>query len=573
MDQEPSSPDAKDVGKEQAPSTGGRGVTRLHGSELLDTLDVGMFMARDLSGFIRYWSAGCERFYGYRSAEAVGQVSHELLRTEFPTSLAEVEAILLSRGEWIGELLHTRRDGAQVVVTAHKVLRQDSTGRMIILEVLADITDVRRLEATLAAREKELRAMNETLEQRVLAEVKARELAQVQAARSDKLAALGQLAGGIAHDFNSLLQSISSAAELIGSHSEGLDVSRIRKLAHLIVESCFRGSAITGRLLGFAQQHPLRRELVEPVGMMSNIRDILSHSLGGGMVVTINYSPDLPMLVVDGSQLETVLVNLATNARDAMNGCGHVFLEASLRSRRELESLPDESEQAIYRASDRFADVFVCLEMTDTGCGMSPDVLRRVTEPFFTTKPTGKGTGLGLAIARSFAEQSGGAFVLRSKVDAGTTAQLWLPAAVATEQARGGPPAGAQAGYPPPSRVLLVDDDILLLDVVGEQLRRAGLNVELASNGRDGLLILGSEKIVDLLISDFMMLEMDGVSLIHQAQRLRPGLPAILLTGFIGGVADIAVEGAKSGRFQILHKPVKGDVLVDCVARALADVR
>lgn len=215
---------------------------------------------------------------------------------------------------------------------------------------------------------------------------------------------------------------------------------------------------------------------------------------------------------------------------------------------------------------------YVRLAVSDTGTGMTPEVLARVVEPFFTTKPAGKGTGLGLAMADGFAARSGGGLGIDSTPGQGTTVTLWLPVAT-------GPlPRQAVAGAPDPqagtggSRILVVDDDKLIRELLAEQLANAGHAVTVAEDGAAALAVLDTAVPIDLLLTDLSMPGVDGVALIHAAQRRRPGLPAILLTGFAANAADLT-PSAFNGGFSLLRKPVTERALADSIQMLLEERR
>ncbi len=255
-----------------------------------------------------------------------------------------------------------------------------------------------------------------TLEHRVTEEVAAREAAQAQAAQGERMQALGQLAGGIAHDFNNVLQTVSTAAHLLHKHSA--DPEAVERVARLLGNAGQHGTAITGRLLSFARRGGNGTGTPAPTPLahvLAELRDLLAATLGTRVRLTLALPDDLPPVLVDRGQLETVLINLAVNARDAMPLGGELRLAVAPA----VAPLPEGLATGHY----------LVLSVADTGIGMTPDQLARATEPFFTTKPAGRGTGLGLALARSFAEQSGGVLTIESAPGAGTTVRLWLRAA------------------------------------------------------------------------------------------------------------------------------------------------
>ena len=377
--------------------------------DLLATLDLGTVMARDFDGVIRFWSAGCARLYGWSPAEAIGQVSHVLLRAVYPVSLAEIEATLLTSGEWTGDLRHTKKDGTEIVVATRKVIRRDARGQPVsVMESLADVTALRRAE-------EELMRINAELEARVQTEVSAREQIQLRLAQAEKLTALGQLAGGIAHDFNNVIQAVTGAAGRIAHRPE--QTERVRRYAGMIQEASARGAAITGRLLAFSRRDELRPEAVEVVAMLTGLHEMLSRTLGTHVAMRLALPEQLPSAFVDRRQLETVLINLATNARDAIRDHGCVTLSAH------AEVIAEEIDALALAPGD-----YIRFSVRDDGAGMDEATMRRAREPFFTTKTQGKGTGLGLSMASGFAEQSGGALAIDSRLGLGTTVSLWLPA-------------------------------------------------------------------------------------------------------------------------------------------------
>jgi CheY-like chemotaxis protein len=303
---------------------------------------------------------------------------------------------------------------------------------------------------------------------------------------------------------------------------------------------------------------------VDPAALLEGMREVLGQTLGPGVTVRVEAPAGLPPLLADKGQLETVLINLATNARDAMPDGGELTFAAALET-----VAPTPAPNAALTAGP-----YVRLSVTDTGMGMPPDMLARVVEPFFTTKGEGKGTGLGLALAKGFAEQSGGALHIDSAPGRGTTVALWFPLApvvAASPRARRAiePPAAAQRRR---ARILLVDDEPIVRELTAEQLRGLGLTVLAVTSGPAALALLDSGEPVDLMISDLGMPGMDGLALIREARRRRNGLPAILLTGSLGA----APEQAAGDSVTVVRKPVTAAQLAERLATALdgaADAR
>lgn len=440
---------------------------------------------------------------------------------------------MLATGEpFVIEKRYVRSDEADVWVISHMSVTHDAEGRP--LHVIAAVQDISHRRATEAA----LHALNATLEQRVADALAERARAEDELRQSQRMEALGQLAGGVAHDFNNVLQAIAGGARLIQRRPE--DPDTVRRLAGLVVDAADRGASVTRRLLSFARRGALKPGPVEAGPLLNDMREMLARTLGGGIRIEAPISPDLPPLMADQGQLETVLVNLATNARDAMlgddglpgPGANAIILSAALDDGRDAGLAPGR---------------YVRLDVTDTGPGMDPATLAHAAEPFFTTKPRGRGTGLGLAVARGFAEQSGGAMMLRSVAGQGTTAQLWFPAA----------PAAASQRSQGRARITLVDDDAEIREVLADTLASRGCEVAAYPSATDALDRLGADA-PDVLISDLSMPVTDGLTLIRAAQRARPGLPAVLLTGHAGPELEAAVAKVDGGRVLLMQKPVRG---------------
>ena len=412
------------------------------------------------------------------------------------------------------------------------------------------------MAVALAEREAELRRLNTDLEQRVSQEVTAREAAQARAAQAERMQSLGQLAGGVAHDFNNVLQAVEGALLLIQRDSKGRE--RTSRLVQLALEATARGASVTRRLLAFGRRGDLRAAPIDTGALLAGLRELLAHTLGAGTQVSVVAEPGLPRVLADKGQLETALVNLATNARDAMPDGGALSLRAA------AETVPEEGPA---HPAGLAPNRYVRLTVVDTGTGMDAATLLHVGEPFFTTKKPGDGTGLGMAMVKGFAAQSGGGVRIESSPGQGTSVTLWLPMADA-EQVAAEPAAPAAPGPVRPAavtRLLLVDDERLVRDVLAEQLRDEGFTVLTASDAAEALAVLDAGDAVDLLVSDFSMPGMDGLALIRAAQHRRPCLPAVLLTGYSGEGVALAVGSSVTGRIALLRKPIRAEDLVDRV--------
>ncbi len=377
--------------------------------------------------------------------------------------------------------------------------------------------------------EARLRELNETLEARVVEGIAELTRAEEALRQSQKMETLGQLAGGIAHDFNNVLQAVSGGLSLIQKRSS--DADAVQKIARMALQASERGSAITGRLLSFARRGDLQARRIEAVPLLDGLREMLAPTLGVNVTIKLAVEPGSPALLADKAQLETVLVNLAVNARDAMPEGGVL----------KIGWKPE-----IVAAGDRHpaglgAGDYICIDLEDTGCGMDATTLERASEPFFTTKPVGQGTGLGLAMARGFAAQSGGAFRIASVPGKGTRITLWFPQAAAdvqsdSEKSTTQPTSGS------PIRALVVDDDLMVREILSQQLEGLGYLVIQASDGLDALNRIDKGDCPELLITDYSMPGMNGLLLIQEARRRQPNLPALLLTGFADAEVRLKLE-------------------------------
>ena len=446
-------------------------------------------------------------------------------------------------------------DGAQRVLACRAELRRDAAGRPArLIGVVRDVTEER-------AAAEALRRLNAGLEARVREEVAARQAAQARAAQAERVQALGQLAGGIAHDFNNVLQAVQGGAALIERRPN--DAAGVRRLARMMLEATGRGVTVTRRLLAFARRDELRAEPVEPAPLLTGLCEVLAHTLGAEIACRHEVAPGTPPLLADKGQLETVLVNLASNARDAMAGGGTLSLSAA--------EVLVEADAGL--AAGLAPGRYVRISVADTGKGMDTATLARLGEPFFTTKPKGKGTGLGISMAKGFAEQSGGALTVESMLGQGTAVSLWLPrASVSAGPDEDGSATGAMDDAPAPSarRVLLVDDEPIVREMVARELEARGYAVLPASGAEEALALLAKGEAVDVLVTDLSMPGMGGVALIEAAQERRPGLSAVLLTGYAGDGAALAVSGALSGTYSLLRKPVSGAQLAERIEALLA---
>jgi PAS domain S-box-containing protein len=359
--------------------------------------------------------------------------------------------------------------------------------------------------------------------------------------QAQKIESIGQLAGGIAHDFNNLLVVILGGLSLI---ERPCPPERRARILDGMRQSAERGASLSRQLLAFARRQPLKAEPVDLCKQLEAMRELLDRSLRGDVNVETAFAEDLWSVLVDPAELELVLLNLCVNARDAMADGGTIEISARNAPGMRHQQLDGD---------------FVLLSVKDSGCGMSPEVLARVFEPFYTTKEVGKGSGLGLPQVQGFAEQSNGAVIVESAIGEGTTVSLLLPrtdqipAAATTAIDLQEPSAPNPAGV-----VLLVEDDAEVASLVSEMIREIGYTVIRAGSADAALGALANGRTIDLLFSDIMMPgTMSGVDLAREAKRRRPDLPILLTSGY----AHAALRVATGEGFEVLNKPYDIDNL------------
>jgi PAS domain S-box-containing protein len=519
---------------------------------------VDLIYAKDIEGRFLFANPPVLAVYGKSAEEMIGRTDMEIHHDSAQaTALMENDRRIITTGrtEVVEETFDVANLGTRVFRSAKAPLRLEDGVTVGIVGVSSDITPLKSAEAA-------LRQLTADLEARVLKEVAAREAAQAQAAQAARLQALGQLAGGIAHDFNNVLQALSGALTLIAHRSADQDeVHRLARLASGVVE---RGASVTSRLLTFGRSGDLRAGLLDVSAVLASLRELMTYTLGTQIEVDIRLAPAVCSIFADKRQLETVLINLATNARDAMPHGGRLTISA------DAETLaPDSAPHRAGLAPGRY----VRLAVADTGSGMDPATLSRAREPFFTTKPFGTGTGLGLSMAQGFADQSGGALSIESTPGAGTTVTLWLPETNTGEAVQLDIEDISVSSTTPtvaPVRVLVVDDEEIIREVLARQLEEAGHSVLSAASGREALALLAAGEVVAALITDFSMPGMDGLAVIRAARDIHPTLPAVLLSGYAGDDALLAASGPITQSFSVLRKPVSGLQLLDRLHALLA---
>lgn len=498
-----------------------------------------------------------EWLYGKRLIEVVGQRAYNERREQIRAALAGESVVF--------EAYMPHQDGKPRQTLMHYLPRRDTEGQVQGFFILAqDVTE--RWQA-----EQALRELNETLESRVqerttalaevyerlLKEMASREQAQEALRQAQKMEAVGQLTGGIAHDFNNMLTGIIGGLDLIQRYNQTGRHAETQRFIDAAVTSANRAAALTHRLLAFARRQPLNLKRVDLNALVESMRDLMVRTLGSHILIDSQLQPDLWAANSDENQLESALLNLVINARDAMPDGGSLYIAtANVQLSRQSEV----GELAPGR--------YVTLSVIDSGCGMTPKVLAAVFEPFFTTKPIGQGTGLGLSMIYGFARQAGGHVQIRSEPGKGTEVTLYLPAhqALPTPAATSSPAEQPQQALQGET-VLVVEDDPAVRQLALDVLGMLGYRALEAAEANAAIEILESGERIDLLVSDVGLPGMNGRQLADIARQHRPGLGVLFMTGY---AEQAASSGFLEAGMDMISKPFQIDHLAARVRSMLA---
>ncbi len=490
----------------------------LHGSELQlrqlvsAVADCAIFMLGP-DGRVVSWNLGAARIKGYSSSEAIGRHFSEFYTPEDRALGLPEKAlgIAFREGKYESEGWRVRKDGtrfwASVLIDA---IHSSATGKVIgFAKITRDMT--------------ERRAIQEQLHQ------------------AQKMEAIGQLTGGVAHDFNNLLTVIIGNLDTIGRRLPPED-GRLHRAVEQATQGAKRAATLAQQLLAFARRQPLDPHPTDINALVNGMKDLLATTVGEQVIVNCVLARGLWAVNVDPHQLESALLNLAVNARDAMPAGGSTTIETanadvSADYAKQYETLPGPH---------------VILSVRDTGVGMEPNVLERAVEPFFTTKPIGAGTGLGLSQVFGFVKQSGGHLRLHSSPGEGTLAKIYLPRHTGALTARAGSPAApALAGGV--ETILVVEDDEAVRDFTTESLRELGFDVLEAADGQSALRMLAEHPEVELLFTDVGLPGMNGRELVEQVNQLRPDVPVLFTSGY--AQQAIVDQGRLTPGVRLLSKP------------------
>jgi PAS domain S-box-containing protein len=490
-----------------------------------------------------------EMVFANRGFETMlGIAPERMLRDGWPAILCDADADAFNAAR-PAFLEHRRSLGRDFLVRTaagearwiHAEVRPHLVGDTFLGHVgcAVDVTDAHLAGAALEARIAERTAQWRE-------QVGERERVEETLHQMQRLEAIGQLTSGVAHDFNNLLTVVLGNVDVIARTAQraGLDDRTLTRLEH-VRTAAQRGATLTAQLLAFSRRQHLETRTVDLNGLVSGMGALMQSTLGRAIAVETTLADELWPALVDPTQIELIILNLAINARDAMPDGGTLTVATANVSRRAPE-----------RPEEPPAGDYVAVSVTDTGTGMSDDVLARAFEPFFTTKEVGKGSGLGLAQVFGFAKQSGGGVRIDTAPGRGTTVSVFLPRGAPVEA-----PVAVQAAVVTPDvsgrTILVLDDEDAVRTITADTLREAGCRVIEAADGQSALDALTQLEAVDAVVADFAMPKMNGAQFRVLAQRQRPGLPILFVTGYadLNAIRDVPDE-------RVIRKPFTREELV-----------
>ncbi|WP_374472282.1 PAS domain S-box protein [Phenylobacterium sp.] len=478
---------------------------------------------------------------GFTRDEALGKTWQELTPEEFwPASeraIQQVDAL----GEAVPyEKQYFGKDGRRWWgLFAPRRVSPDE-----VIEFVLDVTERKEAEA-------ELRRLNETLERRVMDELATRLKTEEALRQSQKLEAIGQLTGGVAHDFNNLLTVIRGAAEML--RRPGVPEDRRERYVAAIAETADRAAKLTSQLLAFSRRQALRPEVFSVGHRIEAIRDMLGTVVGSRVTLTTLTECEVCYVEADPTQFDTALVNMAVNARDAMNEAGELVI-----------GVQPTTVVPRVRGHGAADGDFVEVSVRDTGCGIAAEQVSQIFEPFFTTKEVGKGTGLGLSQVYGFAKQSGGEIDVESEPGRGTVFRLYLPRVQAGAPAAAGEREGQETGSPR-GHVLVVEDNEQVGAFSSQILAELGFETTWAPNAAAALRLIEEDPgRYAAVFSDVVMPGMNGVDLGREIRRRDPQMPVILTSGY----SHVLAQEGRHG-FELLQKPYSVDDLTRVLRRAI----
>ena len=492
-----------------------------------------------LDGTVLYCNQRLAQMLGVPQERVIGQALQAYVLPDHAVAFAQ----LLAQAQQVAtrnELTLRGTGGAHVPVHLSLSPLHREDGAALLCGVLTDLTRQ-------ALHLRELAEANA----RLVAESAERERVEDALRQSQKMEAVGQLTGGIAHDFNNLLQGITGSLELMRRRIAQGRTAGFDEVIAGAMTSANRAAALTHRLLAFSRRQPLDPKSVRANPLVAGMEDLLRRTMGEAIQLELTLADDLWPTLCDPNQLESAILNLVINARDAMPDGGRLRIETS-----------NEDGDRAYAAHARgmTRGQYVCVCVADTGIGMPPDVVARAFDPFFTTKPIGQGTGLGLSMIYGFARQSEGYCKIDSTPGQGTTVRLGLPR-YRGEAAEEGPVPGLTMAHEAAAgeAVLVVEDEPVVRGLVVAVLREFGYRALEAVDGPSGLEVLRSRQRVDLLVTDIGLPGLNGRQMADAAREQRPDLKVLFMTGYAENAA--IANGFLEPGMALITKPFAMEVL------------
>ena len=481
-------------------------------------------MVRDLDQNVLFWNKGAEHIYGWTAEEALGKNVRELIFKQPSDQFETARKTVIAKGEWMGEMHQTRRDGAALVIESRWTLVRDEAGvPKSVLVINTDITEKKRMEA--------------------------------QFLRAQRMESIGTLAGGIAHDLNNVLSPILMAIDMLQLKTTD---EASRKWLDVLRTNTERGADMVRQVLSFARGVEGERVALQPKHMIKEIIKILRETLPKSIEISFKIPNDLWIVSADATQIHQVLMNLCVNARDAMPDGGSISITAE-------NVFLDENYARMHIEAK--AGRFVMIGVADTGPGMSPEIQSRIFEPFFTTKEMTKGTGLGLSTALTIVKSHGGFINVYSELHKGSQFTLYLPA---LDKPGGADVNAVQVDLPvgQGELVLVVDDEESIREITRGTLETFGYRVLTASDGTEALALYADKKNeIAVVLTDMVMPFMDGPATIRALQRMNPEVRIIAASGL--GAGQRGGEGALEGVSVFLNKPYTAEKLLKTLAKVL----
>ena len=483
-------------------------------------------MVRDLDHTVLFWNKGAEHIYGWTAEEAIGKNVRELILRQPSPQFETARKTVIEKGEWIGEMHQSRRDGSAIVIESRWTLVRDDKGvPKSVLVINTDITEKKRMEA--------------------------------QFLRAQRMESIGTLAGGIAHDLNNVLSPILMAIDMLQMKTTD---EPSRKWLAVLRTNAERGADMVRQVLSFARGVEGERVALQPKHMIKEIIKILRETLPKSIEISFQIPNDLWIISADATQMHQVLMNLCVNARDAMADGGSISITAE-------NVFLDENYARMHIEAK--SGRFVMIGVSDTGPGMSAEVQSRIFEPFFTTKEMTKGTGLGLSTALTIVKSHGGFINVYSELHKGSQFTVYLPA---LDKPGAAEPRSLQVDMPLGNGelVLVVDDEESIREITRGTLETFGYQVLTASDGTEALALYADKKNeIAVVLTDMVMPFMDGPATIRALQRMNPDVRIIAASGL--GAGQRGGEGAIEGVAVFLNKPYTAEKLLKTMAHVLKD--